>query len=539
MGYLSHIIVAVTVVFAADFGLESGWVAPWAVVFLLPLPHLLGRAAHKRALAGRFRQAAALARIVGFSAPLLFVAAVAGLGWQGSVREWFGPPEMDWPEPALFVSLAPFLLLELVAIDARARLTSASPAAIARARRFQTRMFLSGVVPLSLYLLVAGLLALDDTVRAHVEEVAFLHVAFAGASIGLFALVLPIILRNTWETRPLERGMARSVLEAVARRAEFRCKGLYQWQTGNLVANAAIVGFLPRNRSVFFSDSLLAQLPPRELCAVFAHEIGHAKRHHVLVMGAWTLVFFLVGDLLLGSVLPETDLAFGLVALGLAGAWYLLLGYLSRRFELDADIVSSEITGDVEALVRALEEVGGAHAHQRASWRHFGTGQRVLFLRALAREPEVGRRLRRALGRWTWLGLGLFAVTLVLEVVSLASSVPADLVRVELRLGRYDRALMRTEDRPEGDELAALARRAARAAGEYGRLTTRELDELAATALASADLDAAYAWLELGARRGLSRHLEALRALDDLSSAGAPSESALRELARAVSGPAQ
>ena len=63
------------------------------------------------------------------------------------------------------------------------------------------------------------------------------------------------------------------------------------------MANAAIVGFLPGHRTVLFSDSLLAGLPPRELAAVFAHEIGHARRHHVLVFGAWTLVFFLAGDL--------------------------------------------------------------------------------------------------------------------------------------------------------------------------------------------------------------------------------------------------
>ncbi len=540
MGYLSHIVVAVAIVVAADLGVESGWTAPWAILGLLPVPHLLNRLARARSMAGRFRQADLAARVLQMSPPLLFFLAVAGFGWQESVRGWLDVESgsSDWPEPALLLTIVPFLAFELAAIDARVRLGASSPSAIRSARRFQTRLFLSGIVPLALYLCVAGLLSFDGVTQAFVEEVALLHAAFAAASIALFALFLPAILRNTWETEPLERGLARSVLESVATRAEFRCKGLYVWRTGHTMANAAIVGFLARHRVVLFSDALLAQLPPRELAAVFGHEIGHAQRHHVVVFGAWTLVFFLAGDLMLSNLPIEGEIAWGLVVVGLAVSWYAAFGYLSRRFELDADLASHEVTGDGEALVRALENVGGGvHARARSSWRHFSVAQRVLFVRALSRDARVGLRLRRSLGRWARIGYTLFAAALLGEIVSLAAQLPRDTIEVELRLGRYDRALERVETSRRNDELAELVQRAAQAAGPSGRLNPAALDDLAVEALEAGDVAAALDWLEVGARRSLGGHLESLLRLEDaLGDPLGPIEDLMSELASGLRG---
>ena len=85
----------------------------------------------------------------------------------------------------------------------------------------------------------------------------------------------------------------------------------------------------------------------------------------------------------------------------------------------------------------------GVHARRRTTWRHFSTAERVLFLRAAARDPGVGRRLRRSLRRWIVLGGAALALGLALLGHSLVGSLAADRVMVDLRLGRYAEAARR------------------------------------------------------------------------------------------------
>ena len=149
--------------------------------------------------------------------------------------------------------------------------------------------------------------------------------------------------------------------------------------------------------------------------------------------------------------------------------WYLAFGYLSRRFELEADLESLRVVGESAPLIRALELVTGAHAHERSSWRHFSTRDRVSFLQRAERDPLVGIRLRAKLARWRKLGFALFAVAAVLEVRDLAGAWDEDWLTADLRLGRFEVALTRADAPGVDPLLAALARR-----GEIGRASGRE-----------------------------------------------------------------
>jgi len=158
------------------------------------------------------------------------------------------------------------------------------------------------------------------------------------------------------------------------------------------MANAAIVGFTPKGRTVLFSDHLLSLLNRRELCAVYAHEIGHARRGHVTVFLCWTLGFVFLGDYTARGMGDAhgawVGAGVGLVAIGL---WFFSFGWLSRRFELDADLFSLQTTEDLPALVSALERVSGGD-REASGWRHFGVGPRVRFLaRTVSNEPFVTR----------------------------------------------------------------------------------------------------------------------------------------------------
>ncbi len=131
--------------------------------------------------------------------------------------------------------------------------------------------------------------------------------AAAGAVFALLAFLLPVGARRIWKTRPLARGPLRERLEATARRLSFRCRDLLVWDTAGLVANAAIVGFLPRWRYVVLTDALLGVLRPGEVEAVFGHEAGHAKRRHVATFfafgGAWALTVLVVAR----AYLPDAE----------------------------------------------------------------------------------------------------------------------------------------------------------------------------------------------------------------------------------------
>jgi hypothetical protein len=266
------------------------------------------------------------------------------------------------------------------------------------------------------------------------------------------------------------------------------------------MANAAIVGFTPRSRVVLLSDALLSHLGPRELAAVFAHEIGHAKRHHALIFGGFALFLFVGADLIFGRAGVEGEgLALTLFA-GVLLLWFLSFGWLSRRFELEADLVSVEVMGGSRPLIDALEHVSGAHARRKKSWRHFSVHDRVAFLERVELDPSLGVRLRRRLRRWSLVGLCLTVAVVGLELVELAGAVDAERVVAELRLGRYDEAAARVANGAEVDErLRELVTRAASLEAEDS--AADRLLALAREALEREDDDAARQLLELAALR--------------------------------------
>jgi Zn-dependent protease with chaperone function len=402
----------------------------------------------------------------------------------------------------LLLALVPYVVQQVLVIDAAARLADPRRAALRSLRGLQLRMFASGLLPIVAFVVVAGLVGLDARLRANVEEVALWNAVFAGVLIGSFVLFLPSMLRNTWETVPLASGTERRLLAAVAARASFRCKDLLVWRTGNLMANAAIVGLTARSRVVLFSDSLLAMLSLRELASVFAHEIGHAVRHHVPIFVAWAMGFFMCADLLVAHVVPEGEL-WGIATLAVVfGAWYLTFGYLSRRFELEADLYSLELLHDPEGLIGALERVGG-RLRDVASWRHFSTAERVRFIAEAARSPETRARLRRGLRLARWGGALLFVVAGAVELVFVVRDWPTSQVWVDLRLGRYATAAERLERGLDVEpRLAALvARGNALAAEDRAADDAASLERTAREALALGRGEEALLTIELAALR--------------------------------------
>lgn len=513
MGYLAHIVLALVAQAVAVGGLSPQIERPFVVLALVVVPYLLAAASHQLFLKGKFRASEIVYRALHVSAPVLHLVACAACGWTESVSRWTGHSAsfLAWPDWSVAVAFAPFVVYELAAIDARSR-TAAAWGERKTWRAFQWRMFFSGLAPIATYLLIASLIGLSEDLRVRIEAVRLWNAVFAVAMLAVLGLMLPFLLGNTWETVPMPEGEQKDLLLSVAELAHFERPRLHVWKTGHTLANAAIVGVTPRSRIVLFSDSLLAQMGPSELAAVFAHEMGHAFRRHVPIFITWVLAFFMLADLIAEALFPNEPYWAGATVVVTMVGWFFSFGWLSRRFELDADLFSLDLLGETRSLISALERVGG-RLRDVGSWRHFSTKARVEFLERAQADPNVGRRLRRDLRRWTWVGIALFVVTATLQVQRLVAALPEDRVQAELRLGHYDLASERAARLENIDpKLAALVKRA------------QLLGDRPATpaALAAAALDAVHAldrtatieWLELGALRGDEEMAELADALE-------------------------
>lgn len=91
-------------------------------------------------------------------------------------------------------------------------------------------------------------------------------------------LIAPLFNRFT----PLENPTLQERIEALLQRCGFRSSGVFVMDGSRRSnhGNAYFTG-LGRSRRVVFFDTLLNQLDPPQVEAVLAHELGHARLHHI------------------------------------------------------------------------------------------------------------------------------------------------------------------------------------------------------------------------------------------------------------------
>jgi Zn-dependent protease with chaperone function len=533
--HLPAILLALALAGWAESHPRSVPLGPWGCLFALAalvalsaLPHLLARL-----LLGRSRgPGPALWR------GLVWCLALSGhalllfaLDWPGCLRELGLPADTlaSWPRAEALLLLLPYGLLALVAIDAGTR-WSLPPGPSRRAlRRFHGRQLLVGFSALVLAVLLCLPLWWQRPLRVWVDESEPAAALFTLYLAAAFAALFPFLLRFGLGLKPLPPSPLRCAFERLVERAGFRPVALRIWPTGGWLANAAIVGFVPGLRLVMLTDGLLMSLKREELLAVLAHELGHARRHHVLLYAAFTLGWLGLwpGLLQLAEGLGATvsmGQELGLL-LSLVLGWLLLFGMLSRRAELDADLAALELIGSSAPLEAALEGVSGPRVRRRRSWRHFTAAQRGLFLRAAAADPGVGQRLRRGLARWARWAAGLVLLALGLVAWSWTNSAAEAELWVHLRLGRFAEAqglLERLPEPPADERLLAWAElgQAARAAGHLD--SPEALLGASRGAFLAQDFELALRYAELGRLLDWEPLSSAQRVLEDWLSAREP-----------------
>lgn len=260
---------------------------------------------------------------------------------------------------------------------------------------------------------------------------------FFGMFLTFVLLLFPPLVRRLWGCRPLPDGDLKRSLLAFCDTQNFKAN-LYLWPLfEGKVVTAGVMGILPGLRYVLLTPAIIQTMTLEELESVMAHEIGHVKRHHLLLyvvlIGGFSVfagllmqpfVFFLLSrEFLLQPIIdigldPESvRSAFSDVSLLIFLVCYFrfFFGYYIRNFERQADLHVLKAVGHGRALVSAFEKISfmSGNIRDEKSWHHFGIGERIDCLELADREPAtIGRHNRKV--RFSLLG---YVVALVLAIL--------------------------------------------------------------------------------------------------------------------------
>lgn len=182
-------------------------------------------------------------------------------------------------------------------------------------------------------------------------------------------LIVPLFNKQT----PLAEGSLRDKIEAFANKTGFKLKNIYiiDGSKRSTKTNAYFSGFGPKKRIVLF-DTLLKEFSGDEIVAVLAHEIGHYKKKHVLLMMLSSVVITGIMLFLFSLIVENPKLAealgakhqsfhLGLIVFGiLYSPLSLLIGlaanYVSRKHEFAADRFVKD-NYDPQILAGALKKL--------------------------------------------------------------------------------------------------------------------------------------------------------------------------------------
>ncbi len=269
--------------------------------------------------------------------------------------------------------------------------------------------------------------------------------------VGLVFLFAPVLMRFVWDAVPLGPGPLRDRLMAVCTRANVKVRELLVWRTYGTMINGAAMGLIGPLRYILLTDGLLDNLPARQAESVMAHEVGHAKHHHIpwSVLGMIAMFGFATAAVaipiaLLALILPRSLMSnndvvptgMGLMQLGSFPFVFIMafagFGWVSRRFEWQADAFAAQTLSrdepgatavtqeSADAMCGALGAVARLnHMNPNArSFRHGSITTRQRRLQRLVGTPLNKLPIDR-IARWTKvaivLGVGIVVAGTILE----------------------------------------------------------------------------------------------------------------------------
>ena len=182
-------------------------------------------------------------------------------------------------------------------------------------------------------------------------------------------LIVPIFNKQS----PLKEGSLRTKIEAYAEKVGFKLDNIFviDGSKRSTKANAYFSGFGKEKRITLY-DTLISDLEEEEIVSVLAHEVGHYKRKHIVVnliasvattgLTLWLLSLFVGNETLsqaLGVEKPSFHIgfiAFGLLYSPISEITGLIMNFLSRKFEYQADNFAKN-TYQKDYLISSLKKL--------------------------------------------------------------------------------------------------------------------------------------------------------------------------------------
>jgi len=285
----------------------------------------------------------------------------------------------------------------------------------------------------------------------------------------------PVLIRMVWDTVRLPAGEMRDGLTELCRTHRVGVRELLLWRTYGNVVNAAVMGLIAPVRYILLTDGLLERMSREQVEAVMAHEIAHVKKKHlfwlIAVAGSlltvlqlfWAAVVVVLVDAVVQPGRPDDSLAAHagvvqassaswldaaaellhggqgavLLSTGLAVvSWALVFGWVSRRFERQADTFAvqhfvakheRQIDRDgrlliddeaVRVMIGALAAVASLNhmPPTRRNWRHGSIAWRQVYLRSLVGKRTDQLPIDRLVGVIKIVGALLLAAVIAIQV---------------------------------------------------------------------------------------------------------------------------
>lgn len=182
-------------------------------------------------------------------------------------------------------------------------------------------------------------------------------------------LIVPLFNKQT----PLEDGELKDKLHDFAKKAGFNLDKIFviDGSKRSTKANAYFTGFGTKKRIVLY-DTLINDLETDEIVAVLAHEVGHYKRKHVIFnsiasilttgLTLYILSLFIDNEVLAHALSVDTPsfhialIAFGVLYTPISELTGLVMNYISRKFEYQADNYAKQYH-NAESLISSLKKL--------------------------------------------------------------------------------------------------------------------------------------------------------------------------------------
>lgn len=189
----------------------------------------------------------------------------------------------------------------------------------------------------------------------------------------VLARIAPVLIFPLfYKFQPLPDGELKTKILRLCKKVGMSVQGVFVFDMSKNTkkANAAFAG-IGKSKRIILGDTLVANFRDEEIETIFAHELGHYKLRHIMVMMAIGTVNSFLG-LALTAFLYEQSLAWlgftslvQIAALPLLTLWLAafslvtgpLSNFVSRAHERAADRFAVRLTGNGEAFVHALNKL--------------------------------------------------------------------------------------------------------------------------------------------------------------------------------------